>query len=318
MDRFERAAAESAAIALINAGNLKGAEARLRIVLAQEPNDARALALLAHCSLAVERKKEGLEQARAAAAVDPDDLLVRRVLSGALIANGKHQEADAVTMSLASDDPEDSHALFKLAIARSARKDPIGAKELFDAAEEHAGDDADALLNVARLRLHQWNYDKAAQLAKRAMLLNPNDSECFRILGECALACGAPVEAYELGMEALRLSPQDKATFRLLTRARARQYGCLKPFLAGVDWMVEMDRRGLLMLPLLMVAVFGVLAMSVTYDASRIQAGRTPVLAISIVLSAIVIYAVVAYLAAILARIRIWRDLREISLSPKF
>src|SRR5262249_6054047 len=160
--------------------------------------------------------------------------------------------------------------------------------------------------------------ETAEKLARRAMSLDPNASESFRILGECALARRDPARAYELGMEALRLSPGSKSTFRLLTRARVRQHGFLKPFLAGVDWIVEMDRGGIVMLAVPMATIGLLLAFSAAYDVSRIAAGKAPALIVSIALALAAIYALVAYVTAVMARIRIWRDLRKISISPKF
>ena len=112
-------------------------------------------------------------------------------------------------------------ALYSLAVARFNTGDHLGAKLLFEDAERFAGS-AHELINVARLRLNEWNYASAADLAQRAMLLDPNRHEVFEILGECALARKQPVEAYELGLEALRLSPGNRSVMRLLTRARAR------------------------------------------------------------------------------------------------
>ena len=318
MDLFSRAANENAAIALMEAGNYKGAETRLRTMLAQNPGDARALALMAHCRISLEDEKGGLKLAREAAAIDPEDPLVRRTLSHALIRNNKFKEADDLAWSLAEEDPEDSNALFKAAIARFAMKDYIGAKQLFDEAESHAGDSVVDLLNMARLRLHEWNYAKAEAIARRAMLLDPNQGESFYILGECALAAKQPVEAYELALESLRLDPGEKHVLRLLTRARARQNALLAMFLPGVDWIVEMDRRGLVIVPLLTAVLAAAFSVSLTYDLARMEAGRSPAIVLTAGLGGALVYALVSYLTAISARLRIRNDLRKITLLPKF
>ncbi len=273
MDTFERAASESAALALIRAGNLSGAENRLRAMLSENPNDARALALMAHCNLSRDDDKIALKLAREAAGIDPDDEMVRHILTGALLANKQYNEAEGVAETLAADDPHDSGALFRLAIARAGQKDNIGARYLFDEAEEMVGDDVFDLINLARLRLNEWNYASAASLAQRALALDPNQSEVFRVLGECELAMKRPLDAYELALEALRISPGDRQIMRLMVRARARRSAFLRPFLAGVDWIVEMDRRGLVIVPLLIAVVGAIWAVSVIYDLARIEAG---------------------------------------------
>ena len=87
MDGFGRAANEQASLALMRAGNMRGAEARLRTMLTANPNDARAMALLARCRLeddGKQQKKEALDIARSAANLNPDDLLVQSTLTYAL------------------------------------------------------------------------------------------------------------------------------------------------------------------------------------------------------------------------------------------
>jgi tetratricopeptide (TPR) repeat protein len=317
MEPFMRAASERAAIALIDAGNLKGAEARIRQMLASNGNDARALALLSFCRLSEDDKKEALKIARSAAAIDPDDYLVRRTLANALLSNDKYKEAEEVTRSLAADDPQDSNSLFKLAVARSGQKDHLGARQLFDEAEERAGDDVWDLLNLARLRLHEWNYASATALARRALAIDPTRGEIFHILGECALAAKAHGEAYDLALEALRLEPGDKETLRLLARARARRNVLLRPFLPGIDWIVEMDRRGLVIVPVLLTIIFAMLGLSVIYDLARIEMGRQPAVILSLALGVIFTYAVVSYATAVSTRMQIRKDLKKIAL-PRF
>lgn len=320
MDAYERAANESAVIALMQAGNHRGAEARLRTMLASDPNDARALALLADCRFRDKDGKKGLELARAAAAIEPDDPLVRAVLSHALLNTGgdrkQRKEALGLAEDLASESPDDSDALFNLAIARFNTGDHIGARDLFDDAERFAGS-AYELLNVALLRLQEWNYAAAADLAQRAMLLDPTRPEVFSILAECAIKRREPLEAYELALEALRLSPGDPKIMRLLMRARARSRGWLRPFIPMVDWIVEMDRRGLFIVPLLMGVLGFVFVISLAFDLQRIEAGVAPAIILSAASGLALTYTLVSYFTAVFARMQIRRDLRRIAL-PKF
>lgn len=316
MDAGERFSNERAVHALMDAGNYKGAEARLKQMLASFPDDARAHALMGFCKLAQDQNKPALEAARAGAALDPDDWLVRQVLSQALLRNKKFKEAEGIAQRLAAEDPEDSAALFKLGIARWANKDYHGANDLFDKAEAHA-DSAGALLNIAHMKLREWRYGEASALARRALELDPARSDVFFILGECALAEGRVDEAYDLSLEALRLDPGDKEVLRLLSRAHARRDTWLKPFLPGVDWMVEMDRPGLFIVG----GVLGVLSLLLLYNAfrdiARALLGLPPVIVISVALLAAVVYGGICYATAIGARMRIRRDLKRIAL-PKF
>ena len=335
MDGFERAASEQAAIALMRAGNVRGAEARLRTMLSSNPNDARAMALLARCRLEEAdkaQKKEALELARSASAVEPDDPLVRSTLAYALQKAGRDKAARAEELQLAedvaSDRPDDSDALFSLAVARFSSDEyrkakglkqlqmHAAARDLVDDAERFASDPYE-LINVAHLRLGEWNYDAAAALAQRAMQLDPTMPNSFQILAECALARKQPLDAYELALEALRLAPGDKEILRLLTRARARRHALLRPFLTGVDWIVEMDRRGLVIVPLLTGLIGLLWALALTYDVARVQTGRSPAVLFSVGLGVAFIYAAVSFLTAVHARMQIRRDLKRVAL-PNF
>lgn len=332
MDAYERGSQENAAVALMRAGNYRGAEARLRTILAQDPNDARALALLAQCRFEDKDKKQGLAIARSAAELAPDDPLVKSTLTFALQRAGKGKEARDEQLRLAEDAaserPEDSDALFDLIIARQnsnafrkakgrAELDQIVImRDLMDDAERHASE-AHELLNIAVVRLGQWDYPAAQSLAQRAMQLDPTRPESFRVLAECAIALKHPADAYELALEALRLSPGDPRTMRLLVRARARSRFWLRPFLPLVDWILEMDRRGLVVVPLVTCALGFVFAISLAFDLERIEAGVAPAIILSAASGGAIIAMLVSYFTAILARIQIRRDLRRISL-PKF
>lgn len=327
-----RDANEQAVLALMRAGNLRGAEARLRTMLSENPEDARAMALLAHCMFENRKKEEGLELARAAALAGPDDKLVRSVLAYALQATGRdrktREEALQLAEDVAADNPEDSDALYGLAVARlSANEDlrfkerdrlrnQVTARDLFDDAERFA-QDASELVNVAHLRLGQWDYAAAEALARRAMLLDPTRAVAFRVLAECALADRRVDEAYDMALEALRLSPGDRETMRLLVRTRARRGRTLRPFLPGIDWIMEMDRTGLVIVTLLMVVLGAALAVSVQYDIARIAMGRPPAVVLSAALVLGLAYALVCYGTAAFSRWRIRRDLRRVSL-PDF
>lgn len=335
MDGSERAFSEQAAIALMRAGNHRGAEARLRAMLTANPNDARALALLARCRLEDDDKrdkKDALEIARSAAELNPDDPLVRSTLTYALQKAGRGKEARAEQLQLAEDaaseSPDDSDALFNLAVARinsdqyrkaKGRKQLdqlVAARDLLDDAERFAGD-AHELLNVAYLRLDQWDYEAAASLAQRAMQLDPTRPDSFRILAECALARKQTLDAYELALEALRLAPGDKQIMRVMIRARARRNILLRPFLAGVDWMVEMDRRGMAIVLLIMLVLGALLTFSVSFDLAKIAAGASPALIISAGLAVAFVFTLVSYLTAVIVRMQIRRDLRRVAL-PNF
>lgn len=323
MDAFARAAEEAAVLALMRAGNFRSAEARLKTLMSGDGEDARAMALLARCRMQVDDDKEALTLARSAATVDPDDWLVRDTLVRALLANKKFAEAEDVAKDLAADDPKDSGALFQLAIARMGASDKrdgfgdmVNARELIDAAEANAEDVWD-LITMAKWRVGEWRWADAEALARRAMTIDPTHAAIFQVLAECALAQKKPAEAFDLALEALRLEPGDRATMRLLVRAKARRNVLLKPFLPCVDWIVEMDRAGLVAIPLLGVPVGIALALSVLYDLGQAAKGEPPAVIFSVALGVVMLIGGVSYAVAMAARMGIRRDLKTVAL-PRF
>ncbi|MGE0740907.1 MAG: tetratricopeptide repeat protein [Hyphomonadaceae bacterium] len=319
LDPFTRIAHERAALALMDAGNIRGAEARLKTMLTANPNDARALALMAFCKMNVSDDKEALKLARSAATFNPDDDLVRRALTYALLNNEQYDEADALATGLAADDPDDHGALFALAAAKRARKRYHDANALFDEAQDRArtGGNISALLNMARLRLDQWRFAEAEEMARQALTLDPARAETLFILAECALARKQAEEAYELALEALRLDPNDKATMRLLSRARARRSAWMRPFLPGVDWIVEMDRGGIVAFPLMLGVLALCFVLSALNDMRRAEAGLQSAAAVTVVLGAPLLYGAICYAIAASTRLRIRADLKRIAL-PRF
>lgn len=304
-------------MALLDAGNAAAAEQRLREMLAINPHDARALALIVYCRLQIDDAKGALDVARNAASINPDDWMVRRALLSALMRNDKTKEASPLAASLAADDPDNSSLLYSLAVARWNAKDYHGANELFERAAEHADGEATDLLRIAYLKLHQWNWDEAKAYAKRALMLDPTHPQIFFVLAECALGRNQPRDAYDLALEALRLDPQDRATYRLLTRARARFTDWLKPFVPGIDWLVEMNRVGAALLALTLIPLSVIFLAALIQDIARINAGMTPALVISLGSFGLLVYAGVCYATAFHARLRIRRDLKRIAL-PNF
>jgi hypothetical protein len=91
----------------------------------------------------------------------------------------------------------------------------------------------------------------------------------------------------------------------------------LWPFLPGIDWIMEMDRTGLVVVPILMLVIAAALAVSVQYDLSRIALERAPVIVVSVALTLALAYALTCYVTAVFSRWRIRRDLRRVSL-PNF
>lgn len=316
MSRQARLANEATVRALMRAGNHAGAEQRLRTMLADDPEDARALALLAHCRLLQGDKKGALDAARSAATIEPEDDLVKRTLVQMLLRSDKAKEAATLAEELAAEAPDDSHALFQLGYARLADEDHVGAHEVFAQAEAAAGDDVIALINMALFRAHQWRWTEAAKLATRAMTIDPTHAEIFRVLAECALAQKRNGDAFDLALEALRLDPGDRATMNLLARARARR-SWLRPLHPFIDWVIEMDVAGLVGVPVLLAVLVWALVVAVGYDLAQAAGGKPPVLVFSGVLGAATLAGVFSYAIALSARLGIARDLRKVAL-PHF
>jgi tetratricopeptide (TPR) repeat protein len=243
---------------------------------------------------------------------------VRRALLQMLMANDKVKEAEPIARDLAADDPGDSNVLFSLAAARLRKHDYRAAADLVDRAEAAAMGNTQSLLSIARIRVEQWRYAEAEALARQILQLDATRPEVFSILAECALARGRADESYDLALEALRLDPNDKVIYRLLTRARARRSNWLRPFLAGIDWLVDMDRRGLVLLALCMTPLLVIALAAGARDVALIQAGRAPALVLTLAALGLLGYGAVCYVYALSARVRIRADLKRIALPQSF
>lgn len=206
-------------------GRADRAEEALRKALAETPEDAECLGLLAAVTLQQGRRKEGLELARSAVGAAPDWAFTHGILSDALRANDRSKEAEAAARQAIALDPEDSRGHGALAAALGGQK---RWREARVAAEEGLELDPECPTcgNLRALALIQSGEGDRADFALEAALQrDPEDPSTHENLGWSALHRGDPEAAIRHYREALRLDPtSDIARSGLVEALNARSW----------------------------------------------------------------------------------------------
>jgi tetratricopeptide (TPR) repeat protein len=174
--------------ALLELGRPEAAVGHLNRALAADPNDARALCLLALAHLRLEEPAKAEQAARGAVAADPEAEWGYRLLAVALGALKRPKEARDAALQASRLAPEEALAHVVLADALQA-----------------AGDEAGA---------------EAA--ARHAIVLNPESPTAHSQLGAILLRQDRAAEAEPALAAAARLNPEDAAVVNDLAVARLR------------------------------------------------------------------------------------------------
>lgn len=205
------------AIDLLNGGRGDLAEAETRAILAADPDDAVAHAVLALALIVQRRGKAALAEAREAIRLDPEHLTCRQALTEAYMHLGDSRRAEAVARAALRADvwqPRFHELLAVSLLGRRAygraRRRRAGAA--LAAAEaglsldpSHPGCNtarAQALLRLGRL-------DEARAASAEALRLAPANSIAHAVRGVVELAGGDPMLGVAPLREALRLNPHD-------------------------------------------------------------------------------------------------------------
>lgn len=152
------------------------AERDLRMMLADEPHDAVAHALLSLCLLQDDQRlAEATDEATAAVGLEPDDPFPHYALAICYLERGRFQEAEA-------------------AIAETLRLDPH---------------DADAFSVLARSYLGQSNFKRSLESAESGLAIDPDHIDCGNMRSIALERLGRSQEAILSASETLRRDPDD-------------------------------------------------------------------------------------------------------------
>jgi tetratricopeptide (TPR) repeat protein len=154
------------------------AESEAGQALLQQPNDPRALALLAHCLLEQEKFDEATERAKEAVHSAPDAAFTHHALANVWLARNYLDEAEESIRTAISLDPQ--------------------------APQYHT------LLAMIYYRRHQWEFCKAATEA--ALALDPDDSAAVALRAEALRKMGLKEAARDHLQEQLARDPDDPHT----------------------------------------------------------------------------------------------------------
>lgn len=229
---------------LLSQKRYKEAEKELKQVLASEPDNPLAFAMLAECCLDTKRYSEGLEFAQKAISVAPHHPLLFYVLARAYFYNKKTKEARQAIQQGQQLAPNEADFFFLLANIEFYEEKWQAA---LSAAEQGLNLDPEDvnLINLRAQALIKLNrQEEAASTLDFALNRAPEDAYSHANKGWVAIEQDKYEDAINHFKEALRLNPESHfAKTGLKEAIKAKNYlyrYILKYFL----WMSKMNERG--------------------------------------------------------------------------
>lgn len=207
----------------IGHGNLSGAIESLRRALSADPDHSGAHALLALC-LHDERRLHAAEhEAQLAVGLEPDSALAHYAVAMVALARRDFVRAEEHLRRAIALQPEHAHSLLGLARLYTLWHRPQDALPLLDKARELAPDDAGTWAALADYHKSQRDFDRAEQLAREGLKLNPENTEALLVMGDILLHRGDTGGAREHALLVLRQNANHEGAIHLLTAVKARE-----------------------------------------------------------------------------------------------
>ena len=254
MNEVGRTAAERG-MALLELGRARDAEQQLRRALAQEPDNATVLTLLAQAQVRQHRYEEAEDTSGSALAADPEHVPAHSVLAAALGGLGRYDDALravrqglALAPELAGLHLQEAHAL----IALERHADALASTER--AVRLAPNSSAAAALRAAIL-CDLRRYDEADAAVDEALRLDPENADAHRVRGVIALHRGGGKSAVRAHRTALRLDPTDTHSREALSvalKTRNPLYGWLLRFSLWLETLPRLVRVAVLLTPILL------------------------------------------------------------------
>ncbi len=186
------------AVAAHQSGKLDEAEKLYEAVLAAQPDQADALALLGVvCGMQGDSAK-AVTLIEKAVRLDPKSALFKFHLGNVLMSEKKFREAAVAFRQAVVLQPALAQAHYNLANALRASDDWSGAIDAYRKAIRHNPAYAEAYNNLALTLVHEKKYDEALEQAKKAVAIAPEYGEGWLTL--CNVA--EQVKDYPLALEA--------------------------------------------------------------------------------------------------------------------
>ena len=231
------------ALMLLNQSRHELAEQELRQALADDPNEARAHALLAMCFVERDALDEAASEAGMAIHLEPDSPFAHYVMAVVLNKRRRYREAlAAIDESLRLNPYDaDSHALKATVHLHQNRW-----RDAARSAEEGLGVDPDHVgcTNLRAMALVQLGQREEAGLTIDAALArDPENAFSHANQGWTLLHAGRPQQAMEHFREALRINPQLEFARQGIVEAMKARNPIYRVLLGYFLWMGRLDPR---------------------------------------------------------------------------
>lgn len=213
------------------------AEREVSLLLAREPENPHAHALLARARLAQDRAKDAVEAARKAISLAPDIAYYHTVHGYALLHSDREKEALAAANAALALDPEDATIFVLRCSVHLARREWAAALADAEAALGLEAENVQAL-NLRSIALTQMGrHDEAHQSGNFALHRAPENGMAHATKGWACLHQGDPAGAQEHFREALRLQPDLEYARQGMLEALKARNPVYRGMLAYFLWM---------------------------------------------------------------------------------
>jgi Flp pilus assembly protein TadD len=215
-------------------GQVDGAIDTLTSLLGEDPDDARAHAVLAFALLRRKRLHAARHEAGRALELDPHAVLSHLAAAGVAVAERRFTDAELHLETARAGDPGDERVHEGLARLYFAWGRSRQALEHGRQACELAPEDDDCLALRAQLEFAAGQRGPARAFALHALEINPENVEALCVLGHCDLADGQDDAARQHAAWALQADPMSESALTLLAAIKAR-----RSLLLGLWWRFQ-------------------------------------------------------------------------------
>ncbi|NHK26369.1 tetratricopeptide repeat protein [Parvularcula flava] len=223
-----------------NAGNVSGAEAELRAIIAEQPDHVEALTLLALCRSARKDKDEAKDLIDTALGYDSEYDFAWRSRGYILDTDDKaYADAEEAYLRAVELMPVDPYNHLALASFYDRRNNFAKAEPAYIRALELDPDNVSALTDYASYLVDRGRAGDAAVLVERAGQIAPDNADLALLMGDIAFRKGRLEEARERALWVLSQDAENRQALTLLTKVKARK----NPFMGiWLYWAMFMGR----------------------------------------------------------------------------
>jgi tetratricopeptide (TPR) repeat protein len=207
---------------LLAQGNALGAIEALRRVLADEPEDGDAHAILALALVESGRNHAAAHEAGLALALGSESELAHMAAAHARLGLRDWKKAREHIEHLLALDPARTYHHRLLAIWHAQTGDARAARHALDKAIELDPDDADALAQRSGMFLDDGDLANAEAFARRALESEPESATAMVAMGAVELRHGRVSAARDLAVSVLMANPGYRAALTLMAEIKLR------------------------------------------------------------------------------------------------